>query len=143
MLDPRVKLLRILSQDDQIDLLPRGLDTVKRSRWPEVDEEVKFLPEGDVHASEAGADGCGQGAFEGDLVPRDRFDDAGRKWILVLLERLRAGLECFPFDGDFRSLEDAERRLADLRTDPVARKKSYFMHQMVFFLINEVIMYEK
>src|SRR6185436_16452307 len=91
-----------------------------RARGTEVGVQVQGLAEAHVDAPEARADGRRDRALERDLVAPDGLQDTLREWRALARDGRLAGLLDLPFEGDAGRVEDASRRLRQLRPDAVA-----------------------
>ena len=120
VLDAGVQVLGVLADDDEIDILEAALHPFHRAGRAQVGVQVQRLAERHVDASKATADRCGDGALERDLVALDRLEDVLRERRSVLGDRRFAGHDGLPFEADPGRIEDAARRLRQLRTDAVA-----------------------
>ena len=73
VLDPRVQTFGVLAHHDQVHMLD-GSD-VRQFDRPEVRVEIERFAQAHVDGREPFADGRGDRALQGDLVPPDRFDE--------------------------------------------------------------------
>jgi hypothetical protein len=63
-LDPLVEVLGVLADHDEVDAGVTGRDTGKGPRGPDRSEQVELVPQLHVHAAEAAADRCRDGALQ-------------------------------------------------------------------------------
>src|SRR5258705_7531264 len=117
MFDARVEILRVLADDDEVDVVVAGLEALDRPRRSEVCVQPERLAKGDVDAPEAAPNRGRDRALEGDLVPADRLEDVVRERRAVLGDDGLAGVHRLPFEVDTGGVEDAAGRLRQLRTD--------------------------
>src|SRR5690606_191295 len=110
----------ILADDDDVDAGHRLLDAGIRLARAHAGVEVELVPQGHVHAAKPRADGGGDGALQGHLVPADRFEDVVGKGRAVLLHLFRARVVHFPLDLDAGGINGKARRFRKLGTDAVA-----------------------
>src|SRR5262249_31047571 len=71
--DTRIEVLGVLADDHDVNVLVAGADALVGFAGTNTGVEVQFLAEGDVDGAEAGADGRGDRAFEGDPVLANGF----------------------------------------------------------------------
>ena len=79
VLDAGVQVLGVLADDDEVDVLVAGLETLDRARRAEVRVQAQRLAERDVDAPEALAYRRGDRPLQGDLVAADRLEDVLRE----------------------------------------------------------------
>ena len=120
VLDARVEILGVLAHDDEVDVLVARVEADHRPSGPEVGVQVERLAERDVDAPEAAADRGRDRPLERDPVAPDRLEDVLRERCPVLGDRRLARLDGLPLEVDAGRVEDARRRLRQLRTDAVA-----------------------
>src|SRR4029077_17823111 len=119
-LDPAIEVLRVLADDDEVDIMVPGANAGDRSGRPDGREQVQILPQGDVDAPEPLADGRRDRSFDGGAASPDRLQRASGKQGAVRLERAGACGSLLPYDVDPGGVEDDPGRRRDLRADPVA-----------------------
>src|SRR5207237_9574035 len=66
VLDPRVQVLRVLADDDQVDVVEAGAHAGVGLAGAHLRVEVELLPQGDVDGAEAAADRGSDRALAGD-----------------------------------------------------------------------------
>ena len=120
VLDAGVEVLGVLADDDEIDVLVAGLETLDRASRSEVGVQPERLAERDVDAPEALADRGRDRALEGDLVSADRFQDVLGERRAVLRDDGLACVDRLPFELDPGRVEDPPSGFRQLRTDAVA-----------------------
>ena len=77
-LDPRVEVLGVLADDDEVDVVVAGAHARVGLAGPHRHVEVELLAERHVHGAEAAADRRRDRALERDLGPPDRLERRGR-----------------------------------------------------------------
>src|SRR5207302_7346952 len=118
-LDAGVQVLRVLANDDQIDVVVATANPRIPLAGPHQRVEVEGLAQCDVDASDALADRRGQRAFDCHLVAPDRLEDVRGHGIPELLHDPEPGVAHLPLDVDAGGIDDATRRGADLRADSI------------------------
>jgi len=120
-LDPGVDVFRGLAHDHDVDVLEAGADTGVRLAGPDLRVEVERDAQTDVDRAEALADRSGDRALERHPVAADRLERLVRQWVAAV-PRHHVGTRLLdvPLERDAGGLEDAPRRLGQLRTDSVA-----------------------
>jgi hypothetical protein len=119
-LDPAIEVLRVLADDDEVDIAVPGANAGDRSGRPDRCEQVQILPQGDVDAPEALADGRRDGSLDRGAASPDRLQRTRGKQGTVRLERASARRPLLPSDVNPGGVEDHPGRCRDLRADPVA-----------------------
>ena len=119
-LDAGVEVLGVLSDDDEVDVVVARAVACDRERGTQARVQVELLADGDVHAAEAGADGRGDRALDGDLVLADGVERGLRQRRAVLVDEVGACLGDLPGDVDAGRLDDATHRGRELGADAVS-----------------------
>jgi hypothetical protein len=120
VLDARVQVLGVLSDDDEVDVLVARLQTADAARRPQVRVEPKHLAERHVDAAEPLPHWRRDRTLEGDLVALDRVQDVLGQRRSVLGHDGLTRVDDLPVEGDARRVEDASGCLRQLRSDAVA-----------------------
>ena len=121
VLDARVEILGRLADDHEVDVLVARPDSGIALARPHLSVQVEALAERDVDRAEAAADRGRDRALERDAARPDRVQDAfGQRIPTVLLHDVAARVLDVPVELDAGRLEDAARRLAQLRAGAVA-----------------------
>ena len=121
VLDPRVEVLRVLADDDQVDVLEARAHAGIRLARADLPVEVEALAQRDVDGAEAAADRGRDRPFERDAGLADRVEDVVRQRVAaVLVHHVGAGLAHVPVELDAGRLEHAPRRLGQLGPGAVA-----------------------
>ena len=117
----------VFADDDEVDAGPMGCQAGQILDGAKVGEEVEFFAEGYVDAFESTANGCGDGAFQRDLVALDGLVERGGNVLAVDLEGLSSCGVAFPFELDACGFENANDLLRDFGSDAVAGNECDFV----------------
>src|SRR5271170_3478673 len=98
--DAGIKSFGVLADNDQIYARIACRNMRQVADRPEVGEEFEALPEFDVDAGKAAADGRCHRALQSDASALNRLGEFFRNVFLVLFEGFGAGGEGFPFEFD-------------------------------------------
>ncbi len=120
VLDARVEVLRVLADDDEVDVLVARADARVRLARAQARVQLELVPERDVDRAEAGADRRRDRPLQRDAVLLHRGERLLGERRSRLLHHVDAGLADVPLEVDAGRLEDAARRLGELRPGPVA-----------------------
>jgi hypothetical protein len=128
VLDPGVEVLGRLADDDQVDVLVARTDARIALARADLAVEVECLPQGHVHRPEAAPDRSRDRALQGDSGPLDRVEDVIRKRIPAeAIHHVRPRLLDVPVELDAGRLQDAARRLGQLRAGAVAGNQRHLV----------------
>ena len=120
-LDAGVEVLGVLAHDDQVDVVEAAADARIALARAHLRVQVELLAQRDVDRAEAAADRRRDRPLQRDAGLADRVEDVGRQRVAaVLLHHVRAGLAHVPLELDAGRLENAPRRLCQLRPGAVA-----------------------
>ena len=129
VLDPGVEVLGVLPDDDQVDVLEARAHAGIGLARADLGIEVEALAQPDVDGAEAAADGRRDRPLQRDASLADRVEDVRRQRIAaVLLHHVRAGLAHVPVELGAGRLENATRRLGQLRARAVAGDENDPVH---------------
>lgn len=118
VLNAGVFTLGVLTNEDDIDIVVRGLVACDRLAGTEVGEEVEGTAEGEVEGDVSLSDGGSEGSLQCDVVAGDAVDCGVGDDRLAVLE-LRGDIAELPLDGCVGGGEDVLDRLCDFRADTV------------------------
>lgn len=119
VLDTGVLTLSVLSDEQGVDVLVRGLvahDGLARS---DVGEQVEGSSQSQVHGNVALTDGGGEGTLEGNLVSVDGLNGAVGDGGLAV-DQSGGDVDNLPVDGDLGGMVDVLDSLGDLGSDTVS-----------------------
>ena len=138
MLYAGVEVLGVLAHDHEVDVVIAAGDALYRAGGADVRVEVELLPERDVDAAEAAADGRGDGALEGRAVGADGVQDALGEGGAVLLHLALPGVDGVPVYPGARGVHHAHGGEGDLRAYPVAGYEGYVVSHVQSSLCSRV-----
>lgn len=118
VLDAGVFTLGVLTDQNNVNVIVRGLVACNGLAGTEVGEKVECAPEGEVKRDVALADGCGERALEGDVVALNAVDGCVGDDGLSVLE-LGSDIAELPLDWRVGGREDVLDGLCDLGTNTV------------------------
>jgi len=128
VLDTGVQVFGVLTDDHKVDVLEPRADPFVGLARAHLGVEVERLPQANVDRAKAAADRRRDRPFDCDSGAPDRVEGLLRQWIAAeLVHHIGPRLLHVPVELDARRLEDAARRLAQLRTGAVARDESHFV----------------
>jgi len=118
VLNTRVFTLGVLSDQDSVDVVVRGLVASNGAAGSQVSEEVEGSAEGKVERDVALANGSSERTLEGNLVLLDVLNGSIRDSGLAVLDN-GGDIDRLPSNGGLGGGEDVLDRLGDLRADTV------------------------
>ena len=128
--DPRVEVLGVLADDDQVDVLEPGPHAGIRLARPDLRIHVELLAESDVDGAEAAADRGRDRPLERHARLADRVEDVRRERVpAVLVHHVGACLADVPVELDPGRLEDAACRLGQLGPGSVPGNQDHAVRQ--------------
>ena len=127
VLDARVQILRVLADDDDVDVLVAGAHPGIRLARAQARVQLELVAESDVDGAEAGPDRRRDRPLQRDAVLLDRVERLVGERRPGLLHHVDAGLAHVPVELDSGRLEDASRRLGELGAGPVPGDEGHAM----------------
>jgi hypothetical protein len=125
VLDPHVLALRVLADDDDVDVVVARNDAVERTGRSHVGEQVQFLTQLDVHAAVAAVHGGRERSFEAKTVLLDRRHRRGRQRRPRSRDGGGAGLRGLPLDRRASRLDETHGGVDHFRADPITTNQGH------------------
>ena len=124
MLEARVQILRVLANDDEIDVFEARAYVWEVGDRTQVRVQIQRLSQPDIHAREAFADRCRHRPLQSDSIASDRREQCLRQRRAMLFDCDNACVMALPFHVDAGRFDDADNGIGDFGSDPVAWNES-------------------
>ena len=112
VLDARVEILRVLADEDEIDVVEPAPHALVALAGPNLAVEVERLPQPDVHRAEAAADRGRDRPLQRDARLANRIEDPiGQRIAVVLVHHVRSGVLDVPVELGSARLQHSACRL--------------------------------
>ncbi len=119
VLDPRVQILGVLANDDDVDAVVAGAHAGIRLAGAHARVQLEIVAQCDIHGAKAGTDRCRDRPLQRDAVALDRLERRVGKGRPRLVHDVDPGLLEIPVEVHARRFENASRRLGQLGARPV------------------------